>query len=390
MAPDPQQLLIKAQSKATIEQALEYVRGVYGGEAYVREVFRLYPESGYSPEIVIAQWDLETGKGTSTHWRTRYNPGGIGVTDGGDLGYSWASPQNAAQAQEVHLSAYVDGYNRGLRKYLSQDPRYLLVLGTDWAGTVKSIADLTGKWATDPQYGVKMAGRLEQLRNTIVILPPKPVPDPVTKLTYGRVPRPPIVDRVIPDARNWAWDRLGQRLVKGVVYHRQEGVNWGTDEWFRGGGGGKGLTDYGIDRNTGEILKWNDPWGKASKGVSANRSGWASGGGGGASGDGVAFINKLGRVAINRDLASFEIDGWYDSPIAQDGYNSIIALSAHLADSARVPWTNYPLNPETGLVFTYWHNEFQGEKPCPGKVVMELTNQIIADTKAMLKEYQVG
>jgi hypothetical protein len=149
------------------------------------------------------------------------------------------------------------------------------------------------------------------------------------------------------------------------------GSLWGTDGYFRGSGGGKGLTDYGIDNTNGETLKWNEPWGRPRDGVSRNRAGWASGGSGGESGDGVAFVQKYGRVAVNRDLASIEIAGNYLSDISQAAYDAIVALSAHTADAARVPWTNYPLNPNTGLTFVYWHNEFQGEKPCPGQVMKQ-------------------
>lgn len=389
---DPRELLIKSASLTDADKAIAYVRSISGAdkaksEAFVKEVFRLYPESGYSPEIVIAQWDLETGTGTTEHWLRRNNPAGIGVTDGGDSGHSWPTPAAAAQAQSVHLSGYIDGYNKGLRKYLAQDPRYLLLLGTEWAGTVQTVQDLTGKWATDPQYGPKIAGRLERLRNFKTTPPPPVVVD---KLTFGRVPRPAIVDRIIPDANNWAWDDLGQRSVLGVVYHRQLGTNWGTDGWFRGGGGGAGLTDYGVDNNTGEILKWNDPYGVGRDGVSRNRSGWASGGSGGESGDGATFVRKYGRVAINRNLSSIEIAGWYQSHISDAAFNAIVGLTAHLADIHRIPWSKYPINPNTGLVFTYWHNEFQREKVCPGKVVMETTPDIIAATKELLKKYQVG
>lgn len=176
---NPASLDIRSSSLTTLDQALAYVRSIHGADAkkseeYVREVFRLAPESGYSPEILIAQWDLETGTGTEHPWLTRLNPGGIGITDGGDSGYSWPTPAAAAQGQSVHLSAYVDGYNRGLRRYLEQDPRYALVLHTDWAGSVKTVADLTGKWATDPLYGPKIAERLERLRGF------HPAPSPTT------------------------------------------------------------------------------------------------------------------------------------------------------------------------------------------------------------------
>lgn len=189
MTLDPKSIPIKNLSQATVEQAVKYVLTVEpsnkpGGisEKYVREAYRLQPLSGYAAEVVVSQWAVETGAGTSPAWTTKLNPAGIGITDGGDLGYSWNTPEQAAQAQSVHLSGYVDGYNRNLRSYLELDPRYLLLLKTDLAESVKVVDDLTGKWATDPEYGNKIAWRLENLRNTSTsggggtTPPPSPVP----------------------------------------------------------------------------------------------------------------------------------------------------------------------------------------------------------------------
>jgi hypothetical protein len=389
MTLDPARLPIKAPSVTTRDQARKFASRAKGGAEYVDEVFALYPATGYSSEIVIAQWAVETGVGISPAWTGRYNPAGIGITDGGDLGYTWKTAADGARVQEVHLSAYVDGYVTGLRTYLDLDPRYLLVLKTAWATTVKTVQDLQGKWATDPQYATKIAGRIEELRSIQVApISPDTDPDEPGDIVFGKVPRPAVKDRVIPDANNWAWDNLGRRSIYGIVYHRMIGTLWGTDGWFRGGGGGSGLTDYGIDNKNGEILKWNDPYGKGSAGVSPNRSGWASGGGGGISGDGVTFVSRYGRSAINRNLASLEIAGNYDSPVTKAGHDAIVQLSAHLADANRVPWSSYPTNPKTGLTFVYWHNEFQGEKPCPGQVIMDMTAQLIADTKELMKTFQ--
>jgi hypothetical protein len=221
-------------------------------------------------------------------------------------------------------------------------------------------------------------------------------------IVFGRVPHPPVTDRVIPDAHNVAWSRLGARTVRGVVYHRMLGSLWGTDTWFRTldqangdpGGGRRGLTDYGVDAGTAALLKWNEPTGVARPSVpgggfaSAHRSGHASGGPGGPSGDGVAFVQRLGAVAINRDLVSIEISGGYDDDVSPAAFERIAQLSAYWADQARIPWSEYPTDRETGLAFTYWHNEFQTEKPCPGARVMALTGQLIERTKAILRQHQ--
>lgn len=215
MPIDPKLLEIRSLPLAVAEQAKSYVNKANPGggakaSAYIDEVYRLYNETGYSPEVLVAQWDLETGSGTSTHWVNRNNPGGIGVTDGKDFQYSWKTPEAAAQAQSVHLSAYVDGYNRNLRRYLDLDPRYLLVLKTDWAESVKVVDDLTGKWATDPLYGKKIADRLERIRNTVVVTPGQPQPTP------GGIDAPPLVWLGTGNYHNRP---LGSKMIVAVTHH---------------------------------------------------------------------------------------------------------------------------------------------------------------------------
>jgi hypothetical protein len=210
------------------------------------------------------------------------------------------------------------------------------------------------------------------------------------QVVFGRVAKPTWTDRQIPDANNWAWDNLGQRRVRGVVFHRQQGYNWGTDGWFRGGGGGAGLTDFGIDRNTGEMLEWNSYRGAGRAGISPNRAGWASGPWENPPGDGRAYVNAFGLNAINRDLVSLEIDGYYADPVAEPGIAKIVQITAWLADQQKIRWDTFPLNPNTALVFTYEHGEFQGHKPCCGPVVRNLIPTIISRAKDVLKKAQTG
>jgi hypothetical protein len=249
-----------------------------------------------------------------------------------------------------------------------------------------------------PSINRSIAASMERYGHWFSSVPPDtsssttttPKPPPAGTVKFGLVPKPIWIDRQIPDANNWAWDNLGQRMVKGVVYHRQVGTNWGTDGWFRGGGGGAGLTDFGIDRNSGETLEWNSYLGLGRRGISPNRSGWASGPWENPPGDGRAFVSTYGTNAINRDLVSLEIDGWYDTPISKAGFDKIVHMSAYLADQKSIRWDGYPLNPHTGLTFTYTHNEFQGHKPCPGGVVLGQVGDIIAATKKMMQKYQQG
>lgn len=226
MSLDPKSIALKNVSLATVDQAVRYVLTVEpsnkpGGisEKFVREAYRLEKLSGISAEVQVSQWAVETGAGTSPAWVNKLNPAGIGITDGGDKGYSWPTPEKAAQAQAVHLCAYVDGYNRNLRSYLDQDPRYLLVLETDYAQSVKNVSDLTGKWATDPQYGDKIAFRLEGIRKTTTGPGPTPPPEftPIWEGTRNFHPRP-----------------LGSSMIQFLVHHvTDDMVFTNVKSWFQ-------------------------------------------------------------------------------------------------------------------------------------------------------------
>lgn len=134
---------------------------------YLNEVYRLAPLVGIDPAIVVAQSALETGNWTSEHWTERRNPAGIGVTDGHDYGHSWANGTDAARAQIVHLWIYTHVETAPDRvaiwPYLDLDPRFMNVVRQGWQGTVRTIRDLTGKWATDPRYAEKIAKRGNEL-----------------------------------------------------------------------------------------------------------------------------------------------------------------------------------------------------------------------------------
>ncbi len=213
--------------------------------------------------------------------------------------------------------------------------------------------------------------------------------EPTVVLTFGNVPHPPFQNRPIEKAEGNGWNNLGQRTVKGVVLHRMIGTLWGTDGYFRQPSVGA-LTDYGVgnvltdgEANDGLILRWNDPLGV--------RSGWASGPVNGAYGDGLAFVNKYGVAAVNRDQASIEISGrQYADPISDNVRNSVAALIAYWADQARIPHDTFPVVPADGISFVRWHQEFTigTGKVCPGKVVMDATKDIILRAKAQMQHYQ--
>lgn len=208
-------------------------------------------------------------------------------------------------------------------------------------------------------------------------------------ITFHRVPHPAYSDHPITKRPGHGMDDLGQRTVKGVVWHRMIGTLRGTDTYFSFPTT-DALTDYGVGtagtdgaRDDGVIIRWNDPLGR--------QSGWASGPLNAPYGDGLAFYNKYGINAINRDETSIEISGLhYDDPISQSCKQSVAAITAYWADQYSIPWDKFPISPQDGFSFVRWHQEFTigTGKVCPGKVVMDATDEIIEMTRAILKEHQ--
>ena len=209
-------------------------------------------------------------------------------------------------------------------------------------------------------------------------------------LTFGRVPHPAFQDRPITKPEGAGQNNLGRRTVKGVVLHRILGSLWGTDTYFRRGDV-NALTDYGIGvaaqdgaANDGLILRWNDPQGY--------QSGWASGPLSAPYGDGLAFYEKYGINAINRDQASIEISGFQNTPLSEASRTAIAALIAYWADQYRIPWDVFPIAPQDGFSFVRWHQEFTigTGKECPFAVVMAETDDLIERARAILKRHQTG
>jgi hypothetical protein len=207
-------------------------------------------------------------------------------------------------------------------------------------------------------------------------------------LVFGRVPHPPYVDRLILKPEGVGWDNLGKRTPRGIVLHRMIGSLQGTDSWFRRPEV-KSLTDYGVGvaatdgaKLAGTIYRWNDP-----RGI---RSGWASGPARAPWGDGKIFVAAHGINAVNRDLVSCEISGEYGTPLDSLSFAAIASLIAYWADQYSVPWESFPRIPAEGRSFVLWHNQFTGRdyKECPGAIVMDQTDELVAAARAILQKHQ--
>jgi hypothetical protein len=134
--------------------------------AYLDHLYRLAPVYNLNAAILAAQSAHETGGWTSDWWIDRLNPAGIGIT--GDPQQDAASRdfrtgEAAARAHVLHMGLYTvgDEIRAGFRR--DDDPRWEAALGAGLARCASSLADLAGRWATDPDYAAKLVGWLNRL-----------------------------------------------------------------------------------------------------------------------------------------------------------------------------------------------------------------------------------
>lgn len=217
--------------------------------------------------------------------------------------------------------------------------------------------------------------------------------EPVSEITFGRVPHPKYVRRIVPkpsDGEGRGWDRVPhKRQPVSFVNHKTWGRNdtpQSIYDLFATGGERQyqALTDY-VTGKDGTIWMLNDPRG--------DRAGWASGGGvglpGGVEGDGVAWVAKYGASRINEITVSNENCGAFDEPLTEAQFRASVALDAYWQDQFETPWNTYPYNPKLGVVTDLVHLEF-GTTGCPGEEFMNDIDRYQSAVRAMLKQYQTA
>jgi uncharacterized protein YraI len=169
--PDPEPVpfdvtnTIVGPPRGSAEQAIGFAQRAGANridqvELYIREVYRLAPQIGFDPALIVAQSALETNYWRDDWWSLRLNAAGLGIT--GDPAQESASPTFpngtiAARAQLAHMHAEVFGNTRPLPTELQGvDPTYQRVFEAGWAGTIRTVEDLSGTWAVDPEYHHKI------------------------------------------------------------------------------------------------------------------------------------------------------------------------------------------------------------------------------------------
>ena len=134
-------------------------------ESEVKEIASYYvaeaSDEGINSDVAFVQMCLETGflRFGGLVSKEMHNYCGLGSIDSSAKGASFDSMQLGVRAHIQHLQAYATTEEVQLRHELI-DPRY------SWphkAYLVHDVRELAGKWATDPEYGVKLENLILRL-----------------------------------------------------------------------------------------------------------------------------------------------------------------------------------------------------------------------------------
>ena len=176
----PVQTPITGPPQATVKQAQAWARarGAHQRFIGIADVYWYLGElTGIRPEVLYAQSAKETayGKYGGAVTPDQNNWAGIKIRnpvgDRRDDHETFPTPTAGVIAHFNHMSAYV-----GLSPVGEPHPRYHVVMSLAWAGTVRSVEDLGGKWAPSASYGTDIVKMLDGLLATPA--PVEPAPEP--------------------------------------------------------------------------------------------------------------------------------------------------------------------------------------------------------------------
>lgn len=144
-------------SLVSVDDAVAWAKKNGAAQIFIdaAEIYWKYGEiTGIHPEILYAQAAKETGFGKfggavkpeQNNWAGIKKKGATG--DATEDHESFDTPDDGVRAHFNHMSAYI-----GLEPIGEPHGRYYSVKTMKWAGTVKTLEELGGKWCPDLYYG---------------------------------------------------------------------------------------------------------------------------------------------------------------------------------------------------------------------------------------------
>lgn len=144
-------VLILGQAEATDLQAKGLAGQRNATDVFVGSViplaYRIAPEYGVRPDVLVAQSAKETGWGHFGGQVTpdQHNWSGIKTTDGSAF-HTFADDEQGIRAQAQHLALYAGVH---IPSFEIVDPRHFSSI----RGTAPTVEMLGGRWSTQPEYG---------------------------------------------------------------------------------------------------------------------------------------------------------------------------------------------------------------------------------------------
>ena len=148
---------IMGEAQVDVETAKTWAQNKGAAQLFIdaADLYWKYGEqTGLRPEVLYAQAAKETAYGKYTgnvvpeqHTFAGINP----VTASGDTTYdheTGATADDGVRAHFNHMAAY-----GGVQPVGEVHGRYNVVMSTDWAGTIRMVSELGGRWAPDENYG---------------------------------------------------------------------------------------------------------------------------------------------------------------------------------------------------------------------------------------------
>lgn len=162
---------IMGESTITLEQAKKWAQSCNSHQRFIdiADLYWYYGSiTGIRPEVLYAQAAKETnyGKYTGNVVPEQNNWAGIKAKGkNGDTTYdheSFAAPEDGVRAHFNHMAAYI-----GIEPVGVPHGRYESVKSLPWAGTVRYVEELGGKWAPYEDYGTSIVHDfIEPMQNT--------------------------------------------------------------------------------------------------------------------------------------------------------------------------------------------------------------------------------
>lgn len=159
---------IMGESQVTLKQAQAWAKAKGAEERYIdiAPAYWYYGELfGIRPEVMYAQAAKETGYGryTGAVLPEMNNWAGIKiknpVEEKAEDHETFETPEDGVRAHYNHMCAYV-----GVEPIGEVHDRYYVVKTNDWAGTVKYVEELGGKWFAGIYYGYQILDLVENMK----------------------------------------------------------------------------------------------------------------------------------------------------------------------------------------------------------------------------------